>query len=86
MESMETPEMDAVVTVEMLEKEINFEDMIISTLITVSPQQIYIHTREPELQVIKTIKQIFENRVELCGYCRLCHNLDRGAAAEYNKG
>ncbi|GCL72945.1 putative sporulation protein YtxC [Paenibacillus naphthalenovorans] len=86
MESMETPEMDAVVTVEMLEREINFEDMIISTLITVSPQQIYIHTREPELQVIKTIKQIFENRVELCGYCRLCHNLDRGAAAEYNKG
>lgn len=86
MEIMDTHETDAVVTVEMLEKEMNFEDMIISTLISVSPQQIYIHTREPELQVIKTIKQIFENRVELCGYCRLCHNLDRGASAEYNKG
>lgn len=86
MEIMDTDETDTVVTVEMLEKEMNFEDMIVSTLITVSPQQIYIHTREPELQVIKTIKQIFENRVELCGYCRLCHNLDRGAAAEYNKG
>ncbi|MBP1156770.1 MULTISPECIES: putative sporulation protein YtxC [unclassified Paenibacillus] len=86
METLNTDETDAVVTVEMLEKEMNFEDMIVSTLITVSPQQIYIHTREPELQVIKTITQIFEDRVELCGYCRLCHNLDRGAAAEYNKG
>ncbi|TVY01075.1 putative sporulation protein YtxC [Paenibacillus cremeus] len=86
MEPIDTDDADAVVTVEMLEKDMNFEDMIVSTLITVSPEQIYIHTREPELQVIQTISQIFENRVELCGYCRLCQNLDRGAAAEYNKG
>lgn len=86
MELIDTDDKDAVVTVEMLEKDMNFEDMIVSTLISVSPQQIYIHTREPELQVIKTISQIFENRVELCGYCRLCHNLDRTTAAEYNKG
>ncbi|MEK8126980.1 putative sporulation protein YtxC [Paenibacillus filicis] len=86
MEQIETDDPDAIVTVEMLEKDMNFEDMIVSTLITVSPQTIYIHTREPDAQVIKTIRQIFENRVELCGYCRLCHNLDRSAAAEYNKG
>lgn len=85
MEQIDTDDPEAVVTVEMLEKDMNFEDMIVSTLISVSPQQIYIHTREPEQQVIHTIKQIFENRVEICGYCRLCHNLDRGAAAEYNK-
>ncbi|CAG7632939.1 putative sporulation protein YtxC [Paenibacillus allorhizosphaerae] len=85
MEQINTDDPEAVVTVEMLEKDMNFEDMIVSTLISVSPQQIYIHTREPELQVIHTIQQIFENRVEVCGYCRLCHNLDRGAAAEYNK-
>ncbi|GIP38741.1 hypothetical protein J31TS4_20210 [Paenibacillus sp. J31TS4] len=42
------------------------EDMIVSALLTVSPRKIFIHTREPELQVIKTIQQIFENRVELC--------------------
>lgn len=86
LEKIETNDTDAVVTVETLEKDMNFEDMIVSTLITVSPQQIYIHTREPDLQVIKTIRQIFENRVELCGYCRLCQNLDRSTAAEYNKG
>ncbi|MFD0872389.1 putative sporulation protein YtxC [Paenibacillus residui] len=42
------------------------EDLIVSALLSVSPQKIYIHTREPELQVIKTIQQIFEHRVELC--------------------
>ncbi|MCZ8516525.1 putative sporulation protein YtxC [Paenibacillus filicis] len=86
MERINTDDREATVTVEMLEKDMNFEDMIVSTLITVSPQQIYIHTREPEVQVIKTISQIFENRVELCGYCRLCHSLDRSTAGEYNKG
>lgn len=86
MERIDTEDAEATVTMEMLEKDMNFEDMIVSTLITVSPGQVYIHTREPEVQVIKTITQIFENRVELCGYCRLCHQLDRSTAGEYNKG
>ncbi|WP_282937080.1 putative sporulation protein YtxC [Paenibacillus sp. RC67] len=86
MEPIDTSQTDATLTVEMIEKDINFEDVIVSTLISVSPRQICIHTRDPEVQVIKTITQIFENRVELCEYCRLCHNLDRSAAADYNKG
>ncbi|MDQ1910161.1 putative sporulation protein YtxC [Paenibacillus sp. GD4] len=86
MEQIDTDDAEATVTMEMLEKDMNFEDMIVSTLITVSPGQVYIHTREPDVQVIKTIKQIFENRVEICSYCRLCHQLDRTTAAEYNKG
>jgi putative sporulation protein YtxC len=73
-------------TVEMLEKDINFEDVIISTLISVSPKLVYIHTRDPDTQVIQTIAQIFENRVELCEYCGLCKNLDRTAVSDYNKG
>lgn len=59
-------------TVELLDKEINFEDMIVSALITVSPQKVYIHTREPEMQVIKTILNIFENRSLLCINCKSC--------------
>lgn len=86
MEPIDTSQTDATLTVEMIEKDINFEDVIVSTLISVSPRQICIHTRDPEVQVIKTITQIFENRVQLCEYCRLCHNLDRSAAADYNKG
>jgi putative sporulation protein YtxC len=77
---------DTTLTIEMLEKDINFEDVIVSTLISVSPQLIYIHTRDPDVQIIQTIKQIFENRVEICEYCRLCQNLDRSAVSDYNKG
>ncbi|MBE1441525.1 putative sporulation protein YtxC [Paenibacillus sp. OAS669] len=86
MELIDTSQTDATFTVEMIEKDINFEDVIVSTLISVSPRQICIHTRDPEVQVIKTITQIFENRVQLCEYCRLCHNLDRSAVSDYNKG
>jgi putative sporulation protein YtxC len=86
MESIDTNGSNVTLTVEMLEKDINFEDVIISTLISVSPQLIYVHTRDPDIQVIQTISQIFENRVELCEYCGLCQNLDRSAASDYNKG
>ncbi|MEI7025983.1 putative sporulation protein YtxC [Paenibacillus sp. y28] len=56
----------AEVTFELSGKEINFEDMIVSTLITMSPQRIYIHTHEPEAPVIQTIMNIFEHRTVLC--------------------
>lgn len=69
---IETTQLDAWFTIEMLDKEVNFEDMIVSTLITVAPQRIYIHTREPEAQIIKTIMQIFEGRFSICDYCRQC--------------
>jgi putative sporulation protein YtxC len=59
--------------VEMIDKDINYEDMIVSTLISISPKKVYIHTREKELQVIKTIQQIFEDRTELCEDCHICH-------------
>jgi putative sporulation protein YtxC len=71
MEPIETKQLDQFV-VEMIDKEINYEDMIVSTLITVSPQNVYIHTRNPEMQVIKTIKQIFEERATVCTTCPRC--------------
>jgi putative sporulation protein YtxC len=58
--------------IEILDQEFNFEDLVVSTLISIAPQEIYIHTREPQVQVIQTIMQIFENRVQLCEYCRQC--------------
>lgn len=60
---------------EMLETEINIEDMVISSLIAISPRHITIHTRQPEAQVIRTIETIFDNRVTICkrgGSCGLC--------------
>lgn len=74
MEPIETKQLDQFV-VEMIDKEINYEDMIVSTLITVSPQKVYIHTRNPEMQVIKTIQQIFEERASVCTSCPRCRPL-----------
>jgi len=72
MQPVDLSKVDSAVTLGLLEKDINFEDMIVSTLITVSPAQIHIHTREPELPIIKTIGQIFENRTDVCSQCRVC--------------
>ncbi|TXK85589.1 putative sporulation protein YtxC [Paenibacillus sp. N3.4] len=71
-ELIDADEFDATCKLEVLEKDINFEDMIVSTLISVSPATIYIHTRDPEMTIIKTIRQIFEDRTTVCSYCRTC--------------
>lgn len=65
------PPTDRIVA-EMLETEMNIEDMVISSLISVSPKQITIHTRQPEMQVIRTIETIFDSRVKVCVQCASC--------------
>lgn len=69
---IETKQMEGVV-LEMLDQDLNYEDMIVSTLITVSPQTIFIHTQEWDMQVIRTIRQIFEDRTVLCASCPVCN-------------
>lgn len=59
-------------TIEMPDKEFQCEDMIVSTLISISPERVFIHTREPHLQIIHTIEQIFENRTSICTHCSHC--------------
>jgi putative sporulation protein YtxC len=68
---IETNRMEGLV-LEMVEQDLNFEDMIVSTLITVSPAKIRIHTHESGMQVIRTIGQIFEGRTEVCSHCAVC--------------
>lgn len=67
------------------DQEIQMEDVIVSTLISLSPDRILIHTQEPDAQVITTISRIFGDRVEiclLCPHCQLFHQetrrLDQG--------
>jgi len=62
------------IVAEMVEYEMNVEDMVISTLVTISPKQIVIHTRQPELQIIRTIESIFGLRVSVCVGCGSCHS------------
>lgn len=57
---------------ETIDQDIRFEDMVISTLISAAPEKICIHTREPEMQMIKTIEQIFEERTQICTSCATC--------------
>lgn len=66
LEALEPIKSEGGITFETLEKELNFEDLIVSSLITMAPERIYIHTQSPDTQVIRTIRQIFEDRVILC--------------------
>jgi putative sporulation protein YtxC len=61
------------IVAEMVEYEMNVEDMVISTLVTIAPKQVVIHTRQPELQIIRTIESIFGLRVSVCVGCGSCH-------------
>ncbi|WP_018753081.1 putative sporulation protein YtxC [Paenibacillus sanguinis] len=54
------------------DQEIQMEDVIVSTLISLSPERILLHTQEPDAQIIKTISRIFGERVELCLHCPHC--------------
>ncbi|MDP5275181.1 putative sporulation protein YtxC [Chengkuizengella axinellae] len=53
----------------------NFDDLIITKLVSISPQKIIIHTRKPEMQVIHVIQQIFEKRTFICKYCNVCEKI-----------
>lgn len=65
---------DEGVVVERLDQQdLQMEDAVVTTLISVSPAKIVIHTREPHMTVIRTLTQIFEQRIEICRYCPDCH-------------
>lgn len=57
---------------ERLDQDMELEDMVVSTLISVSPARMIIHTRDPDLPVIRTLAHIFDNRAEVCCSCPEC--------------
>ncbi|GAB6926792.1 hypothetical protein JCM10914A_07750 [Paenibacillus sp. JCM 10914] len=57
---------------ERLDQEMEIEDMVVSTLISVSPARMIIHTRQPKLPVIETLTHIFDARAEVCCSCPEC--------------
>ena len=61
------------------DQELEMEDIVVSTLISLSPSRIVIHTRDPEVVIISTIRRIFGDRVELCLLCPHCNFLHQGA-------
>ncbi|MDQ0087151.1 putative sporulation protein YtxC [Paenibacillus anaericanus] len=61
------------------DQELEMEDIVVSTLISLSPSRIVIHTRDPEVVIISTIRRIFGDRVELCLLCPQCNLIHQGA-------
>lgn len=54
------------------DQEMQMEDVIVSTLISLSPDKILIHTQDPDALVNTTISRIFGDRVEICLLCPHC--------------
>ncbi|MHB9095573.1 MAG: putative sporulation protein YtxC [Eubacteriales bacterium] len=54
--------------------EINYEDLLISALITIAPTMIILHFPDHRqcLRATDTIKSVFGDRVKHCNGCRLC--------------
>jgi putative sporulation protein YtxC len=64
--------------VDLLEDEINYEDLLISALITLSPEELVIH-KEPGVETgeaITTIQNVFGERAINCLGCKKCQTED----------
>lgn len=62
------------IVAEMLETEINIEDIVISSLISASPQKIIVHTKHEDYQVVRSVKSIFGDRAQICKTCPMCRH------------
>ncbi|MDF2548463.1 MAG: hypothetical protein K0R93_3361 [Anaerosolibacter sp.] len=59
---------------EMLDNDIGYDDLLISSLITIAPKKINIHFtgKIHNKEIIKTIKNVFSDRVNVCTGCDFC--------------
>ncbi|MBM7558049.1 putative sporulation protein YtxC [Halanaerobacter jeridensis] len=67
---IENPFLDEYV-LEQLEQELDQQDLVISALISIAPQEIILHFNQP-LELIENLKNIFNKRVSICLGCDYC--------------
>jgi putative sporulation protein YtxC len=62
---------------EMTDKEIGYDDLLISSLITLAPNRIIIHPSHniTKKEIINTIEKVFSGKVEICSGCKICINI-----------
>jgi len=62
------------IATEMADKDISYDDLLISSLITLAPKQIIIHYegKLKSREILQTIKSIFSERMFFCNGCKLC--------------
>ncbi len=60
--------------VDLVDSEINYEDLLISALITIAPRNIILHYKNGynRSAMMETIKNVFTGRVSECAGCGLC--------------
>lgn len=63
---------------DLAENELNYEDLLLSALITLSPKRLIIH-QPGQMEVTKTIEDVFRERVVFCRDCELCRESFPGA-------
>lgn len=63
--------------VDMGDSELNYEDLLLSALITLAPRQVILHGSEKgkARSIINTIKNVFGERVTVCNGCNRCRQL-----------
>ncbi|GGA52809.1 hypothetical protein GCM10007416_27370 [Kroppenstedtia guangzhouensis] len=71
---LQMKEMDHTVE-ELMDQVTSHEDLIVSTLLTVAPEQVVLHTRNREENVVCTLMQVFEDRITICNGCSGCRHL-----------
>ncbi|KNF07479.1 sporulation protein YtxC [Gottschalkia purinilytica] len=58
---------------ELYDIDINYDDLLISSLITIAPKKIKIHLEDDiESDIINIIKNVFIDKVTICDGCELC--------------
>jgi len=72
-------ELDADFHFESQDTEINLDDLLVSSLITLAPKEVVVHgiPRALELQSVRTVRQVFGDRLRTCGGCGACAALLR---------
>ena len=64
-------------------EDLEFEDLLISSLISVAPWKLILHTAEQ--RIVNTIVGIFGERVSICEGCSLCGNFQKRTAERFRK-
>ena len=56
---------------ENLEQELECEDLLISALITIAPQEIILHFNRP-FELVENLKKVFNEKLSICLGCKYC--------------
>lgn len=58
---------------ELMDQSLSHEDLVVSSLLSIAPEKMILHTKQQEENVIRTLLQIFEGRVVVCHDCQHCN-------------